>query len=390
MTGYQPHPPPPHAFLMLGSESRSSPLWSARSSSSSSFANVMQGARLTLSPATDRTGSYGLENAGSSFSAGASPFASDSRVDATNDLAKLRQSTHQLEQTMGSPLTELRVLLDMPFMRGEVASPFLQTAETSSRVVEELRATESSSPRIPISMLSTERPQFPEIWEFLEKHALQHHHTSIVADLGATSLEDLQGVEDSDLDDLGFKKLEKIRFEKAVRPISEYISTVSDVANQDAAKDPFVEMEQSLFAAQRSRSDEASRTTSTASAAAVTGALSPGASATVDKAAYAVAVADKRSSQLSADVEALNAELQAMKSLTKPTTLPSDEEPRSDSDTADAGGNGSFELDAESALARMDAELTSLPMEIGNKDSPLGEQAGPCAGPYCGRGHSQF
>ncbi len=49
--------------------------------------------------------------------------ASPASVRAKEEVDALRQSTLTLEATMGSPLKELRTLLEMPFMQGEVGPP---------------------------------------------------------------------------------------------------------------------------------------------------------------------------------------------------------------------------------------------------------------------------
>eukprot|EP01052_Picozoa_sp_SAG31_P011444 SAG31_NODE_647_length_13211_cov_10.529362_2_plen_606_part_00 len=297
---------------MLGATRPASPLWAARSASSSSAAGVVLRPGLTLSPAvsTDQpmaAAPHSLRRA-------------EQMVEAANDIAKLRQSTEQLEQAMGSPLTELRVLLDMPFMRGEpVASPLLQTATEKAQADNAMDTNGGVGHAFsePSSLQSASvTQQYPELWEFLERHALQQYHSCIVHDLGATCLDDLQGVECSDLDDMGFKKLEKLRFEKAKKSILEYTTAVSNLTDENdspegVVDDDFAAMERSLFAAQAERKQAASLLEGTDT---VAGQMSPQISQSMENAAAAVARADQRSAQLRADMDALNLEIQSIKS----------------------------------------------------------------------------
>ena len=69
-------------------------------------------------------------------------------TDITADLARLRQSTEHLEQAMGSPLTELRTLLEMPFMRGELS----QRAETTLKAASPFFRTQSIGLDLPPAM----------------------------------------------------------------------------------------------------------------------------------------------------------------------------------------------------------------------------------------------
>jgi hypothetical protein len=117
----------------------------------------------------------------------------------------------------------------------------------------------------PTEPLGTISAEATELWEFLEKHSLQQYYAPIVDQLGGTGLEDLQGVDSDDLDALGFKKLEKLRFQKAVQSLAEYLSVISDLGSQEQDADGqsvFDDMEREVaeLEQQRSRGDVSATT----------------------------------------------------------------------------------------------------------------------------------
>ena len=165
-----------------------------------------------------------------------------------------------------------------------------------------------------------------------------------------------------DLDALGFKKLEKLRFQKVVQSLSEYLSVVSTLGNEEQDADGqsvFDDMEREV-GEQRSRSEVSATTSNEASMS------SEQVSRTIDRAADAVAIADKRSSQLTEDVQTLNAEILAIKNLTKfaitapdaaAAVLPRDEVLASPVNSLDSNSGPDHSLDE--ATARMAAQLQS-------------------------------
>lgn len=230
---------------------------------------------------------------------------------ANEEVEALKASTLSLEATMGSPLKELRALLEMPFMAG-AGEEDIDDEERSLRS----GIADWFGGGTPLSALPTlppladreeDVPNYPEIREFLEEIGLQGSYREFVVDLGAMSVQDLYVVEEQDLENIGLKKLEIRRFMSVTAAedddaiFEEIEREMIEAGYEDRPMSP----SQASLGGSLTSADEAlfeARDTATR------------AEAKVDE---AVAAAAERSAQLSADVAALNAEMEEMRKLSR-------------------------------------------------------------------------
>ena len=163
-----------------------------------------------------------------------------------DELEQLRLSTVCLEKTMGSPLVELRRLLEMPFMQSEL--PVYPTAaappEPSGEVPlgDELESDGAVEEGIPPG---GGFDAGEEVREFLEGASLGHLAPKLVEDFGAFTVSDLAHVTDEDLDRFGAREVEKRRFAEAL-----------DLAEGNNMNEFFAEIEAELREQQQEQEEE--------------------------------------------------------------------------------------------------------------------------------------
>lgn len=246
--------------------------------------------------------------------------ASPASVRAKEEVVALKQSTLSLEATMGSPLKELRTLLEMPFMKQgeEDGAADEEERELRSGISDWFRAGTplANLPQLPeLPPHKPEVPYYPEIRDFLEDIGLQESYREFVVELGAMKVQDLYNVEEADLERLGLKKLEIKRF------------LDSTAAEDDDAV--FEEIERELLEAGEEEVEEQRRLAVRPDSPGSFGGslhsadetlfaeareVAERAEAKVDE---AVIAAEERTAKLAADVAALSAEMEAVRSMSR-------------------------------------------------------------------------
>ena len=160
-------------------------------------------------------------------------------------------------------------------------------------------------------------PNYPEVRDFLEDIGLQALYREFVVDLGAMTVQDLYLVEETDLEKLGLKKLEIKRFLTAVAADDD--DAVFEEIERELLEAGEQEVEDQPLQARRSDSPHSfSGSIHSVDEALFAEAreVAHRAEAKVDE---AVIAAEERSAQLAADVAALNAEMEQMRTLSRKT-----------------------------------------------------------------------